>query len=90
MQARKASPEKESALLLCAADISEATMIGWWDDEASQPVRSSHLEVRVTSYVKKGNATLLAIASWAATNLTVRHSASSVTSKPQSKLFTCM
>ena len=52
-------------------DIGEATMIGWWDDEELQPVRSSHPEVRVTSYVKKSNATLLAIASWASNNLTV-------------------
>lgn len=49
--------------------ISEASMIGWWDE--NPPVRSNHPDVRVTSYVKKGNATLLAIGSWAPTNLTV-------------------
>jgi hypothetical protein len=42
---------------------------GWWDD--TSPAHSSHDDVRVTSFVRYGNSTLLAVASWAATNLTV-------------------
>jgi hypothetical protein len=44
-------------------------MIGWWDDDA--PVESGHADVQVTSYLRHGNATLLAVGSWATCNLTV-------------------
>jgi hypothetical protein len=39
--------------------ISEATMVGWWDDVPL--VRSNHTDVRATAYVRKGNATLLVV-----------------------------
>ena len=48
--------------------IEEARMIGWWDDDA--PVSSAHEDVQVTSYVRQGNATLLAVASWATKSVT--------------------
>jgi hypothetical protein len=49
--------------------ISQANMFGWWDE--LPPVRTNHTAVQVTSYVRRGNATLLAVASWAPKNLTV-------------------
>jgi hypothetical protein len=57
--------------------IEQAVMHGWWLDKergnGTVPVSSSHPMVKVTSYVKKGEGTLLAVASFApaATNLTV-------------------
>ena len=49
--------------------ISEAQMVGWWDIEPLAHI--NHPDVQVTAYIRKNNATLLAVASWAATNLTV-------------------
>ena len=38
-------------------------MVGWWVHGA--PVQTGRDDVLVTSYVRKGDATLLAVASWA-------------------------
>ena len=45
-----------------AFGIADARMIGYW--EAGAPVRSTCDTVLVSAYVRRGNATLLALASW--------------------------
>ena len=42
--------------------MADADMIGYWDARA--PVTTSCANVLVTSYVRRGNATLLALGSW--------------------------
>lgn len=55
--------------------IDSAVMHGWWLDRergnGTVPVTASDPRVKVTSYVKKGEATLLAVASFATTSLNV-------------------
>ncbi|WNL47714.1 DUF6067 family protein [Dyella sp. BiH032] len=43
--------------------IAKAEMIGWWVHDA--PVRTGREDVLATSYVRKGQGTLIALASWA-------------------------
>jgi hypothetical protein len=55
--------------------ISESTMYGWWMERergnGTVPVTCSSSVVKVTSYVRKGNATLLALASFASADTKV-------------------
>ncbi|QNK01884.1 glycoside hydrolase domain-containing protein [Dyella telluris] len=46
-----------------AFGIEQAEMIGWWVHDT--PVKTNRDDVLVTSYVRKGSKTLIAIASWA-------------------------
>ena len=50
--------------------IEQAQMIGWWVHDA--PVKTGRDDVLATSYVRKGNKTLIAIASWAPQTVDVR------------------
>ena len=45
-----------------AFGIQNATMWGWWN--SSTPVSTGRADVLATAYVRRGNATLIAIASW--------------------------
>jgi hypothetical protein len=49
--------------------IQSATMMGWWNKSA--PVCTGNKGVFATTYVQKGHASLVAIASWATTNQTI-------------------
>jgi hypothetical protein len=50
--------------------IEQAEMIGWWVHDT--PVKTGRDDVLATSYVRKGNKTLIAIASWAPQKVDVR------------------
>lgn len=50
--------------------IGQADMIGWWVHDT--PVKTSRDDVLVTSYVRKGKKTLIAIASWAPQKVDVK------------------
>ena len=50
--------------------IERADMVGWWVH--GTPVKSDRDDVLVTSYVRKGNKTLLALASWAPAKVAVK------------------
>ena len=64
------SPFSPAALwkLWDAFMIEDADMIGWWEDaeegNGTAPVHASHPDFLCTSYVKKGEATLVAVAEW--------------------------
>ncbi|PXV61578.1 hypothetical protein SAMN04487785_103262 [Dyella jiangningensis] len=53
-----------------AFGIEQADMIGWWVHDA--PVKTNRDDVLATSYVRKGNKTLIAIASWAPQKVDVK------------------
>ncbi|MET3651040.1 glycoside hydrolase domain-containing protein [Dyella japonica] len=50
--------------------IEQSEMIGWWAHDT--PVKTNRDDVLVTSYVRKGSKTLIAIASWAPQKVDVR------------------
>jgi hypothetical protein len=50
--------------------IEQAEMIGWWVHDT--PVKTGRDDVLATSYVRRGNKTLIAIASWAPQTVDVR------------------
>ena len=50
--------------------IEQAQMIGWWVHDT--PVKTGRDDVLATSYVRKGNKTLIALASWAPEKVDVR------------------
>jgi len=50
--------------------IEQADMIGWWVH--GTPVKTGRDDVLATSYVRKGNKTLIALASWAPDKTTVK------------------
>ncbi|MFC4762690.1 glycoside hydrolase domain-containing protein [Dyella koreensis] len=53
-----------------AFDIAKADMIGWWVRDT--PVKTGRDDVLATSYVRKGQGTLIAIASWAPEKVDVK------------------
>jgi hypothetical protein len=50
--------------------ISESEMIGWWVE--TNPVKTGSKDALATSYVKRGNSVLIALASWAKNPVDVR------------------
>lgn len=53
-----------------AFGIEQADMIGWWVHDT--PVKTDNKDVLATSYVRKGDETLVSIASWAPTAVKVK------------------
>lgn len=51
--------------------IQNSDMVGWWEPESPVQLHGEVTGVLATSYVIPGNATLVAIASWAAQNTSV-------------------
>jgi hypothetical protein len=50
--------------------IEQADMVGWWVH--GTPVKTDRDDVLATSYVRKGNKTLIALASWAPAKVAVK------------------
>jgi len=50
--------------------IEQADMVGWWVHDT--PIKTDHADVLVTSYVRKGKKTLVALASWAPEKTSVK------------------
>ena len=54
-----------------ALSLDKADLMGYWDPEPPVKLQGCGADVRVTSYVRKGNLTLLALASWASVDAPV-------------------